>query len=148
MKLNSARPQRLVVSLLVLALVGCGGSSSKSATPTSDRAVSIVGSGVCQAALDVSGILKGVDLTSPAGIKKLPDAIARLADVVPAELDADVATLSAAVSSFVAVLERFNFDIAAVEADATANAELEGLTSTEAPAAAEHIQTWLADQCA
>jgi hypothetical protein len=103
---------------------------------------------VCQAALDISGILKGVDLTSPAGIKKLPDAIARLADVVPTELDADVATLSAAVSSFVAVLERFNFDIAAVEADATANAELEGLTSTEAQAAAEHIQTWLADQCA
>ncbi|MEI7618584.1 MAG: hypothetical protein WCK14_08185 [Actinomycetota bacterium] len=148
MKLNWARPQRLVVSLLVLALVGCGGSSSKSATPTSGRAVSIVGSGVCQAALDISGILKGVDLTSPAGIKKLPDAIARLADVVPTELDADVATLSAAVSSFVAVLERFNFDIAAVEADATANAELEGLTSTEAQAAAEHIQTWLADQCA
>ncbi len=148
MKLNSARPQRLVVSLLVLALVGCGGSSSKSATPTSGRAVSIVGPGVCQAALDISGILKGVDLTSPAGIKKLPDAIARLADVVPTELDADVATLSAAVSSFVAVLERFNFDIAAVEADATANAELEGLTSTEAQAAAEHIQTWLADQCA
>jgi hypothetical protein len=136
----------------VLLVAGCASDSAADASTTSSTTAStsalIDTSPVCQSAIDVAAVLSSVDVTDRRGISELPDALSRLADVVPSELAGDVSVLSSAVGSFVAVLERFDFDAAAIEADPDARAELASLDGPEASAAADRIQAWLGEQCA
>ena len=145
----------MIVSIALLAGGCSAGSDAADSTTTSTGILSVestassnIDSAPCQSALEIGAILAAVDVTDRRGIAELPGAVTRLADVVPDDLDGDVATLASAITSFVAVLERYNFDVQAIEADQAAQAELAALDAPQAKAAAERIQAWLGDQCA
>ena len=153
--MSPLQARSLVVIVSVLIAGGCSSDQRGSASTTAPVGIvsigptadSIVESPVCRTAVDIAAVLASVDVTDRSGISELPAAISRLAAIVPVDLAADVSTLSTAIASFVAVLKRFDFDIAAIEADPAAKAELATLDDPAARAASERIQAWLGDQC-
>lgn len=93
-------------------------------------------------------MLAGADLSNPDGIAGLPAVVRQLHEVVPAELASDVDTLAESMDAFVAVLARFDFDVAAVEADPAAKAELDALGTPEVADATARLQQWVDEACA
>ena len=145
-----------VVLAFALLAGGCSSDPDAAASTSTSGGILSVGSTVpsnidsppCESALEIGAILAAVDVADRRGIAELPAALSRLAEVVPDDLDGDVSTLTSAITSFVAVLERYNFDVQAIEADPAAQAELAELDAPQAKAAVERIQAWLGDQCA
>ncbi|MEY4173031.1 MAG: hypothetical protein RI900_196 [Actinomycetota bacterium] len=137
----------LVLTLLVASCDG-GGGSSQSVPPTTEQGASIVSAPECDAAREVAAVLAGADLTNPDGIAGLPAVVRQLHDVVPEELAPDVDTLAESMDAFVAILSRFEFDTAAVEADAQAQAELAELDTPAVAEATARLQQWIDEACA
>ena len=135
--------------LLVIGLVssGCSGSSGgdegaqivKPSTTTADDS--------CGPANEAAAALGRVDVSDPEGLAELPAAIARLSDVVPGDLQDDVATIAEAVDRFVGVLERYDYDTKAIDADATASAELRSLGTPEFVESLGKVRSWLQEAC-
>jgi hypothetical protein len=132
--------------LLLLPLTACSSSSSTSTARTD--VPSIVSSPDCGTARDVAAVLSGADLANRAGIEALPGAVNQLSALVPSDLSADVNTLADAVQSFVGVLQRFDFDTAAADADPAAQAQLRALDKQSVVDATARIQKWLDQACA
>jgi hypothetical protein len=133
-------------SVLLLPLTACSSSASSSTARTD--VPSIVSSPECGTAREVAGVLSGADLSNRAGIEALPGAVNQLSALVPADLTADVTTLADAVKSFVGVLEKFDFDTAAADADPAAQAQLRALNTPSVTDATARIQKWLDQACA
>jgi hypothetical protein len=153
----STIPLRALGALLLLSLSACSSSGSDEAAPTSQVSTSqlpasqvttVVPAPECDAAREVAAVLAGIDLSDRAGIEALPDHVAELADVLPAELGPDVDVLGTAVRGVVDVLRRFDFDLAAIEADADAQLDLEELNRPEVVTATQNIQSWIDTSCA
>ena len=138
---------RAVGAVFLLSLAACSTGGSDDAAPTS-VAPTVTTVPECGAAREVAAVLAGIDLSDREGIEALPDQLAKLSDVVPAELDGDVAILSSAVGGLVDVLQKFDFDIAAIEADADGQLYLAELDRPEVVAAAQNIQRWIDLSCA
>lgn len=135
--------------ILVLLATSCGGGgdSTESTPSTTAQGATIISSPECDAAREVAAVLAGADLTNPDGIAGLPAVVRQLHEVVPEELSADVDTLAESMDAFVAVLARFDFDTAAVEADAEAKAELAALDTPEVADATARLQQWIDEAC-
>jgi hypothetical protein len=138
---------RAVGALFVLSLVACSSSGSGDATPTS-QIPTVISAPECDAAREVAAVLATIDLSDRAGIEALPEQVAQLVDVVPAELESDVSILSSAVGGLVDVLQKYDFDLALIEADADAPLDLEELNRPEVVTATQHIQNWIDLSCA
>jgi len=136
--------------VLVLLLTSCGGDdgSAQPLPSTTVQGASIVSAPECDAAREVAAVLAGADLSNPDGIAGLPAVVRQLHEVVPAELASDVDTLAESMDAFVAVLARFDFDVAAVEADPAAKAELDALGTPEVADATARLQQWVDEACA
>ncbi len=139
------------LSIVLLAACSSGGTDgevgSTSGAPTTGGAPSIISAPDCGAAREVAAVLGGIDLSDRAGLEALPGQVAELADVVPADLASDVDILSTAVGGLVDVLRKFDFDVAAVEADADAQLDLEELNRPEVAIATQNIQHWIDESC-
>jgi hypothetical protein len=96
----------------------------------------------------VAAVLSGADLSSRVGIEALPAAVNQLTALVPADLSGDVSTLADAVQEFVGVLEKFDFDTTAADADPAAQAQLRALNTQSVVDATARIQKWLDQACA
>jgi len=135
--------------VLTLLLTSCGGDDPSGSAPTTTvEGASIVSAPECDAAREVAAVLAGADLTNPDGIAGLPAVVRQLPDVVPVELASDVDTLAESMDAFVAILSRFEFDTAAAEADAQAQAELAELDTPEVAEATARLQQWIDEACA
>jgi hypothetical protein len=143
---------RVVLPISVLSLAACssggeGGSPGYSAIPNTAGA-QVVADGDCSAAREVAAALTAINPSDSTGLTALPDSIKALHDVVPDELKSEIDLLGDTIGSFVGVLERFDFDAAKVEADASAKAELDALDTPDVRTAVADLQRWLDDSCA
>ena len=102
----------------------------------------------CVAAREVAAVLAQANLSSSAGLADLPTVVRQLHDVVPAELGADVDTVADALDGLAAVLSRFDFDMAAAQADPQAAADLAALNTPQFTDAIARLQQWVTDSCA
>ncbi len=136
--------------ILALVLISCGGDdgSAQTAPSTTADGASIVSAPACDDAREVAAVLAGADLSNPDGIAGLPAVVRQLHEVLPGELASDVDTLAESMDAFVAILARFDFDAAAVEADPAAKAELDALGTPEVAAATARLQQWVDEACA
>lgn len=143
---------RVVLPISVLSLAACssGGEDGSSAyQPIPDTAgAQVVADGDCSAAREVAAALTAINPSDKAGLTALPDSIKALHDVVPDELKSEIDLLGDTIGSFVGVLERFDFDAAKVEADASAKAEFDALDTPDVRTAVADLQRWLDDSCA
>jgi hypothetical protein len=142
-----ARLGAALVMTVLLAACGGGGDSTPSVPPTTEQGASIVSAPECDAAREVAAVLAGADLADPDGIAGLPAVVRQLHEVVPEDLSADVDTLAESMDAFVAILARFDFDTAAVDADPTAQAELAALDTPEVADATARLQQWIDEAC-
>jgi len=152
MRVNLRRLSRRVLPVAMLSRAACSsggddGSSAYQPVATTTGA-QLVADGECSAAREVAAALSSIDTSDPAGLAALPDSVRSLHDVVPEELTAGVNLLGDAIGTFVGVLQRFDFDVAKVEADAAAKAELDALDTPEVRTAVADLQAWLDDSCA
>lgn len=145
-----ARPGIVAVAaalLVGLAVTGCSGSSGGSEGAKIVAPSTTAADAGCGPANEAAVALGRVDVSDPKGLAELPAAIARLSDVVPSKLQGDVATIAEAVDRFVAVLERYDYDTAAIDADAKASAELRSLGTPEFVESLGKVRSWLQEAC-
>lgn len=90
----------------------------------------------------------GGTATDAEALAGVPEAFEAIRDKAPEDLRGDIDTVNAGFVQYLAILERYDYDYAAMIADPAAVEEMSGvMSSDEFLAANERFNTWLDDLC-
>ncbi len=136
-----------VVALLFMSLTGCSSGTSTPAGKKADFCTLVIAFKTANDSLgsDVTG---GDPAKARSAMKQILGQVQTLQKKAPADVRTDVDTAAAFITAFDSLLSKHNYDVAAIEADATVAEELQALTTDEVNAALARLGSYSTTGCA
>lgn len=139
----------IVVAVVAVVLAGITGCSSSTSTPVAKKADFCTLVIAFKAANDTLGndVTGGDPTKTRAAMKQILGQVETLQNKAPADVRTDVDTAAGFINAFDALLSKNNYDVAAIEANATTAAEFQALTTDEVNAALARLGSYSTTEC-
>ena len=140
---------KAAVTVVAVVLVGLTGCSSNASTPVAKKADFCTLVIAFKAANDTLGndVTGGDPAKARAAMKQILGQVQTLQKKAPADVKTDVDTAAGFITAFDALLAKNNYDVAAIEANATTAAEFQALTTDEVNAALARLGSYSTTEC-